>query len=340
MAKREKDIDKKLEGKLLKLMPGLPNLGEQFMNRIRCFDGSEPKTLIAGLKADFRNFTKMLNGKEHRIGRLVSWLLRIHWLQKGLKSQMSIAIALAKRQTVVDRRYSLLLKLIHKVDAHAPLLAIFADLLHYANPERMLDPQCRPLRFLQEAEREKGEKRAIAVVHALKSTAEALYKPYVATVWRLSYLKEGILPPTPPNFGPMLDVAYQRLSDYGGLIEPDAVFRRNAAVHEQHEYLLEKDALKMWDDNHPPIEVSVGDLLAMVNRMYDISAKTIVHVAQIYMLRDVLVNTGIWDTFIECLPLALSGDQTKIDDAEQRLVARAETVIEPLQEFFTLRGIQ
>jgi hypothetical protein len=149
-----------------------------------------------------------------------------------------------------------------------------------------------------------------------------------------------MIPPTPPNFGPLLDVAYQRLPDYGGLIEPDAVFRRNAAVHEQHEYLFEKDALKMWDDNHPPVEVSVDDLLAMVKRMYDISATTIVHVSHIYMLRDVLVNTGIWDTFIECLSLVLSGDQTKIDDAERKLVARAETVIEPLQEFFTLRGIQ
>jgi hypothetical protein len=96
----------------------------------------------------------------------------------------------------------------------------------------------------------------------------------------------------------------------------------------------------MSDTNHPETRVPVDELIAKVENMYLISAQTVPRVAQLYLLRDLWVNTGLWEAFIECLPLVLSGDRAKLTEAEQKLESKVMAIATPIQAFFQSKGVQ
>jgi hypothetical protein len=164
--------------------------------------------------------------------------------------------------------------------------------------------------------------------------SEVLYKPYLFTLWFLSYVKEGKLPPQAPEFGELVKQMHRRLADYPGLIEPDAGWMRNSAVHNMPDYVLDDDSVVMWDRNHERTKVRVSDLLEMMQRMYFISGTTIMHVSQLYMFRDVFVNTGLFKMFVDCIPLVIAHDELRLSMAEQEMKKVGETLIEPMGKFF------
>lgn len=84
-----------------------------------------------------------------------------------------------------------------------------------------------------------------------------------------------------PATGNLIKEVQRRLPEYPHLIEPDAVWMRNSAVHNPCDYLTQADSVVMWDKNVPRIEVKVDALLAMVQRMYSVSAVTMQRVAQL-----------------------------------------------------------
>jgi hypothetical protein len=188
--------------------------------------------------------------------------------------------------------------------------------------------------LLEQAERETGEARATTVLRALPPISEYLYKPYLFTLWALSYIKEGKMPPQAPEFGELVKQMHRRLADYPGLVEPDAGWMRNSAVHNMPEYVRDEDSVVMWDRNRERTKVRVDDLLAMVQRMYVISGITIVYVGQLYMFRDFLVNTGLFNKFIDCIPLVFSGDEARLAVMEQEMKQLSETLLKPMETFF------
>jgi hypothetical protein len=133
-------------------------------------------------------------------------------------------------------------------------------------------------------------------------------------------------------------VSHVRLADLPGLVEKDAGWMRNSAVHNLPDYVPEDDSLWLWDRNHPRTKVRVDDLLEMAQRMYVISAATIQRVAQLYMLRDFFLNTGLFDMFLECAPHIFAGDEERLAAAEQQMSEYARSLIEPLENFFDLKG--
>lgn len=332
--KKSEDVDEKIAREIVRLMPKLPQTLHCIFDKVEQFDFRKPATFIAEMKADIRNCTPKLDGRERRTFSRVWKLLRFLPLERVVRWRMSEIIRITKREAAKDARYSLLLKLMSEADAKVPLVSIIVSLRH-ADPEAALGPQCAPYDLLEQAERESGETRATAVLRALVETSEALYRPYLITIWVLSFLREGKMPPEQvPSFGNLVKDAHRRLADYPELVEPDAGWIRNSAVHNPRKYLIETDALEMWDKNVEHKAVPVDELYAMVKRMYLISGLTIQRVGQLYMFRNLLTESGLLDAFIEFLPHLFTLDEQKVYAAEQRFFDRAHNVIRPVEEFF------
>jgi hypothetical protein len=328
------DQEKKIGGELLNIVPELPQMLRRLNDRLEDFDVRQPKTFIADTKNDFEVLANKLQGREQRVLRLLWRLFGKLAFKVAAKPMLFEAIAIAKKEAAVDSRYSLLLKLMHKADEAIPLISMVVSFRH-GDPESSLPPQCAPLVYLQQAERESGEARATSVLDALRATSEFVYRPYLVTIWCLSYLKEREIPPTQvPDFGELVKQTYRRLEDFPGLVEPDAGWMRNSAVHYLPNYILEEDALVLEAKNVQPVKVRVDDLLELVQRMYRISAMTIHRVGQLYMFRDLFLNTGLFDIFVENIPHIYSGNKKRIAIAEQELMEYGKTLLEPLKEFF------
>ncbi|MCA1567919.1 MAG: hypothetical protein LC803_20180 [Acidobacteria bacterium] len=336
MLKRKKggDVDDKIAREIVRLMPKLPQTVDRIFDKVEQFDFRQPTTFIAEMKADMRSCAPQLGGRERRILSRLWKLLRLLPLERVVRWRMNEVIRITKSEAAKDARYSLLLKLMSEADAKVPLVSIIVSLRH-ADPEATLGPLCAPYDMLEQAERERGEARATAVLRALADTAEALYKPYLITLWALSYLKEGEVPPEQvPSFGNLVKDTHRRLANYPGLVEPDAGWMRNSAVHNPRKYLLVTDALEMWDKNVAHKAVPVDELYAMVKRMYLISGMTVQRVGQLYMFRNVFAESGLLDAFVEFLPHLFTLDEQKVLTAEARFFDRAHDVIRPLEEFF------
>lgn len=326
--------EKKIGRELLRMVPELPKMLGRLNDRIEHFDVRQPKTFIADTKRDFDVLANRLQGREQRVLRLLWRLFGKIAFKIVAKPMLLEAIALTKREASVDPRYSLLLKLMHKADEAVPLISMIVSLRH-GDPESSLPHQCAPLVYLQQAERERGEARATSVLEALRATSEFVYRPYLVTIWCLSYLKEREIPPAKvPDFGELVKQAHHRLKHFPGLVEPDAGWMRNSAVHHLPNYILEEDALLLEAKNVQPVKVRVDDLLALVQRMYRISAVTIHRVGQLYMFRDLYLNTGLFDVFVENSPHIYSGNEKRIAIAEQELMEYTKAILEPLKEFF------
>lgn len=330
--KRLTDEEERVARATLRLMPELPKLFERLAGKLEQFDGTQPKTFIADMEKDVNDFAVRVRGRGRRVGRLLLYLMGKVAARLYARRFIEQVIEPAKRAAMEDERYSLLLKLMHKADEKVPLVSLIVTFAH-GDPKEMLVPQSAPMRLLRQAEGTTGEARATAALDAMGKTAEFLYKPYVHTVWALSYIKEVKVPPQPPDLGSLITVAYERLSDYPGLIERDAGWMRNSAVHNLPDYIMEEDSVWMWDRNRVRVKVRVDDLLEMVRRMYLISAVTIQRVGQLYMFREVFYNTGLFDMFVECIPLAVSGDEKRLAAAEQQIMEYGRTLIEPMEKF-------
>lgn len=339
-ATNQKHVDGKVERKILRMMPELPKLFEKLADRIERFDGTEPKTFIAGMEKDCEDIARRLKGRllgrrGRRVGRFLWFLLGklAARAQAQARQQLGEVIETTKRSAAEDERYSLILKLMRQADEKVPFASLIVSFL-YADPKGILIPQSAPLRLFEQAEEASGEARATLALEALAKTAEFLYKPYVQTIWILSYVRQGKRPPQAPEFGDLVRVAHQRLADLRGLVERDAGWMRNSAVHNLPDYIPEEDSLWMWDRNHARTKVRVDDLLEMAQRMYVISAATIQRVAQLYMLRDFFLNTGLFDMFVECTPYIFAGDEERLAAAEREMSEYARSLIEPLENFF------
>ena len=126
----------------------------------------------------------------------------------------------------------------------------------------------------------------------------------------------------------------RRLPDYPDLVEPNAIWMRNSAVHNPCEYVTQTDSVVMWDKNIPRTEVKVDGLLAIVQRIYLISAVTMQRVAQLYLLRNLMLNTGLLEVMVSSIPEVFSGDAARQQAAEDLLIKKGGEIIQPMKNFF------
>jgi hypothetical protein len=334
---KERNKEEEIVRELLRIVPGLPYVLRRTVRRIENFDFKQPTTIVEKIKTDFDGLSMAVEGGgDELVTKLYQWVSEAA-LQGEVRREFEETAKILKREAATDSRYSQLLRLMAEADARIPFVSVIVPLRH-ADPIERLSAQCAPVDLIHQAERAHGEERATAALRALSETMEVLYRHYLITVWQLSFLRNGELPHAQvPATGNLVKEAYSRLPDYPGLIEPDAGWMRNSAVHNPRVYVRANDSIVMWDKNVPRTEVRVDDLLAIVQRMYSISAVTIQRVGQLYMLRNMLLDTGMLDVLLESLPDLMSGDAAHQGEAEQRVWTKARVIIEPLQSFF---GVQ
>lgn len=328
-------MDKELENKILSWMPWLPALMKRFGKELRHFDAKHPAKALAKIKviADKLPF-KIAPMDEGKLMADLRQLFAYPSTQHQLREFLLYLPRAAKKEASANPSYSLLLKLINKADEQAPLISLGA-LFTAADPTNTLRPQCEPLDLIEQAESSRGEARAKAAVRAYLEVAEWLYKPYLHRLWLLSCVVTNDWRKRPEHFGNLVVQLSQKLPDYPGLIEIDAGWRRNAAAHGHWEYAAAEDALVMWDKNRPPSKVPVEDLMAQIHSMYRISGPTLAWVAQLYLFRNVMWNTGLIDAFIVRIPRLLSSDEASRAAAEQELVKKLLKAMEPLENYVT-----
>lgn len=324
--------DEKIEQEFLKLMPRFPRTFKWLLRKVERFDYRSPTTFIAEIKAEVAKCAPALSqGQIGSLRPLWNLLLELPLKQEARKTLDEI-IKTTKSEASKDPRYSLLLKLMAEADSKVPRISVIVSMRH-GDPIESLGRQCAPYDLLEQAERERGESRATFVLRALGETCEALYRPYLITIWQLSFFREGKVPPVQiPSTGNLVKDTYRRLSDYPGLVEPDAGWMRNSAVHNPRKYILEKDAVEMWDKSVAPRMVPVGELLAMVKSMYQISGVTIQRVGQLYVFRKLFGE--MLEGFVESFPVLLSSNENEIQLVEDRFTAKAEEMFRPMADFF------
>lgn len=332
------NLEDEIVDEIIRIMPQLPDVMRRTLRRAEQFDSKQPTVTIERIKKDFEHLPLALeNGSAELAAKLIE-LLSSPTASEAFRGIFEDLVKTLKTQAAEDIRYSQLLKLMAEADARVPFVSITVSLRH-SDPVEHIVSQCAPIDLLQRANKTRGEERATAVLRALDETTELLYRRYVITVWQLSFFKNGEMPPPPPSTGNLIRQAYQRLyRDYPTLVEPNAGWLRNSAEHNPRRYVVDKDAVLMWDKNVPPVEVSVDDLLAIVNRMYSMSAITIQRVAQLYMLRNTLLKTGLLDSLFFCVRDLTSTDILVQRAAEERLIASARTVTAPLEAFFNFHS--
>lgn len=323
--KREDSKLKKLES----LLPELPLAMSKIVRRAEGFDGSLPTTFKAAVEKDLSDVAESLANREAAILPALFDLLR-SWDVRKMATDLK---AVTKKLASADPRYSMLLRLIAEADQQVPFVSM-RFVLRHADPPLLLDLLAGPGGFLEKADGTKGEARAQAILHALR-TIEPLYKPYLATLWELSYLRNGERPPNKaPSFGSLVQQTASRLSGYPGLVEADAGWRRNSAVHNPCEYIIRDDAVIMSDDNIPRTSVAVDELKAMVRRMYEISGVTMPRVSQLCLFR-LFIDTGLLEAIVERLPDLLSDDECRRFEAEQDIQRQAVSLFGEVGEFFS-----
>lgn len=334
MARRNKEQDdgEEIVRELLRLMPRLPRVLQRVIRRVEHFDHKQPTTVIEKIKKDLEGLPVAAVNNDQAGARLLRLLSKIS--SSGVRRQYEELIKNLKREAASDSRYSEILRLMGEADARVPLVSMIVSQRH-ADFEQRLSAQCAPLDLLRQAETLKGEARANATLLALSVSVERVYRFYLITLWQLSFFRRGEMPPQEaPATGNLIKEVRRRLPDYPDLVEPNAVWMRNSSVHNPCEYVTQTDSVVMWDKSVPRTEVQVDDLLAMVQRMYSVSAVTMQRVAQLYLLRNLMLNTGLLDDMIGSAPDILSGDAARQQAAEDRLTKKGGDIIEPLRKFF------
>lgn len=188
-AKDKTDRDNKIQRHLLRLMPELPDLLEKICAKAEGFDGTEPKTFLATVEADVNGLVAKLYQRKRRVGRFWAFLVGKVVARAQAKVFASELIEITKQAAAVDDRYSLLLRLMHKTDVRVPFASLIVSFRH-GDPKESMIPQSAPLSLFRQADETSGEARATLVLDALAKTVEFLFKPYILTVWILSYIKE------------------------------------------------------------------------------------------------------------------------------------------------------
>ncbi len=324
------DDDRRIERVFERLFPELNKVGPRFARLVNEFDPMTPRTTIAKGKKLLDSYLKLDSVRGRFFVRLLKIGIRSRFFKEHLTTHLDDVIKIAKTEAERDSRYSLLLKLMHEVDQVEPL-GSYVVVYRHADPEKCFLKQMDPLPDFEAARTCSGERRFNHAIEALRRTVEHLYDPYIKTLVYLSYLRdkksaaefsniEGM------NLGVAIDHLRTRLSDYSGLIDMRAAWFRNAITHEIPEYDRATDTLVL-SDRSKSAALTTDELLEMAESSYQLSAKTVVFVSQLYLFRNVLRDTGFFDMCLEYVPrMALETEPGELKSIEEEFGKRIEEI--------------
>jgi hypothetical protein len=342
---RRKNLKRRIEKRLMKfIMPQFRRMFSQIAKASEAFDQRRPAVALAKVQGLLQQWQKMTEvpaqpptpDQTQNLNKIVR-LLRRYPIQQELQQFVQQLLRLTKREAMRDARASLLLKLISEADQTVPLMPMLV-LQEAAHPIERLRPQLEPVDLLMSLESTSGEARARALIRAYRETAEWLYEPYLRILWPLANFALNDFRPEPKPFGQVVTQLSDRLQNYPGLVDADAGWRRNSAAHRHWKYQPADDLLVMWDDNVAPSTITVNELVAKLNDMYQISGPTLERIAQLYLFRNVLCKTGLIDAFFDNFPRFLSLDEAEIAKAEKEILAKAEKAFGPLKRMLEANG--
>lgn len=321
---------KRIEQLLERLFPDLNRIGPQLTRLMNEFDPAMPRTTIGKGKKLLDSYLKMDSVRGRFLMRLLKLMLRSEICKDQAKAQLNELIKMAKTEAERDARYSLLLKLMKEVDQQRPL-GSYIVVHRHADPEKSFLKQMDPLSDLEAARNSAGERRFRHVIEGLRRTVEHLYEPYVKTLVYLSFIRDKKSADDFKNIDSMslgvaLEYVAARLADYSGLFDTRAGWFRNAITHEILEYDRATDTMVL-NDRSKSARITTDDLLEMVESLYQMSAKTVAFVSQLYLFRELFRDTGFFDVCIKYLPrMAIETDVAKVELIEKEFGQQIETI--------------
>lgn len=312
--------EKRLERVFERLFPEFNLIGPRLARLLNEFDPATPRSTFGKAQKLLDSYLKVDSVRGRFFVRLLKVSLTSGVFKDYLKAQLDVVIKTAKTEAARDPRHSLLLRLMHEVDQVVPFGSNLVVHRH-ADPEKSFLKQMDPLLDLEAARNCSGERRFNHAKEAFRRTVEHLYDPYIKTLVYLSYIRDqknatdfnnidGM------NLGVALDHLNSRLSDYSMLFDARAASFRNAVTHEILQYDVTSDSL-ILTDNSRSASLTTNELLDLAESLYQLSAKTVIFVSQLYLFREVFRDTGFFDLCVEYMPrMALETNPLKFQSIE------------------------
>lgn len=328
-------FDDEIAKKLMAAIPIKPKAWQPLAKLLSRYDMTKPQTFIAQAEREFEKLSQSLPLDEiQEFGNKVASLFfdALSDNQVMLRKTVTSLICFIEKAAFADPKASLILKLMHEADEKIPHVSLLV-VHEYLAPQKTFVGLSKVGDYLRKAEAAMGEEKAQITLDALEKIAEHIYKPYLQSLINLTYFKEGKKPSVIPKFGGLVATARQRVSIYPGLIEPDAGWMRNSAAHSNFEYLPDEQALLMWDDKVPATKISVDDLFNKVHEMAVISGLTMPRVAQLYLFRETLRDSGLLDVFIKSMKAGLNVDAAMIQSIEKEVSEKIAPQFQSLEKF-------
>ncbi len=326
----EERNEQRLERVFRKIFPALDNALPDIARLLTNFDPLAPRTTFAEGKKLLGSYTASNSVN----GRPLLYLIKVGIKTGGLKTfmtaQLDHVIKTAKFEAEKDSRYSLLLKLMHSIDQIKPF-GSYVVIHRHADPNERFLSQMDPLADLEAARNETGERRFNHTKEAFRRTIEHLYDPYLRTLMFLSYLRlqkdEAELKQVHTmELGSVMGHVEAKLSDYPGLFDTRVVWFRNAITHEILDYDLDTDVITLKDRKRSGT-ITTTELLELTESIYQLSAKTVTLVSQLYLFREFYRDTGFFDAYLEFGPrMTVEADPLKLAELEKEFREYCEVI--------------
>lgn len=222
---------------------------------------SAPRTTLRQLKHEFKldrelSLPELGDAQMTLLGQLCGALLKssdtVRAIAEAFRSSASSIL------TSTDDPAALkLLELAEQADLKIPYVARFAFLRKKKKDDTAIVRPIECAGRLEKARQSEGEERVREVMDAFKILAETIYPRYLVTLLRLAKLRERTWTKleVTDSTGNILGAYTDDLRvEFASLVEIDAAFFRNAAGHENWEY-LDGGRVKVWNQDPKDREV-------------------------------------------------------------------------------------
>ncbi|MGI8788873.1 MAG: hypothetical protein ACR2HG_14060 [Pyrinomonadaceae bacterium] len=158
-----------------------------------------------------------------------------------------------------------MLKLINKAGEKVEFISL-SLLKRHLELEQNFVLYCKPINLLEKVKINGKEKRANLVVELIREISEPLYRNYLETVWRLSYIAESeMFPLKTLDFGELVNQSANRLKEFPNLVSNEMRLLRNSFTHKNFDYNLQDDSFIIWDKNSPKTKISADEVVKIAN---------------------------------------------------------------------------
>jgi hypothetical protein len=335
MKKEEFDMSDDLKFFSEDLFQLLPmNHIKKIFKRFESFDGETPKTLLAQMNSQTLELKEL--SEEEQTVLQNNFLKAVCSPDFALAMKTGIADNIKFLETILakDVRSSHLLKLIDEADKKIKFASISLFWSHL-QLEKNFILYCKSINLLEKVKTTRKEKRANHLAELIREISEPLYKNYLETVWRLSYLAESkMFPLKAPDFGELVNQSENRLKDFPNLVSNEMRLFRNSFTHKYFDYNLEDDSFVVWDRKIPKMKKTADEIVKVVSEVTFLCVETFPLVAQYYLMRNLFLNSGLLDAYLQKMPALTSENPLEVSKANKELSDIGQSLFEPMKDFF------